>query len=172
MLQFIALTLLLAALVCFWLARRGARASGLPFNARVVYTDTGAWARVEKPLFSEKYALAGKPDYLVAERGAIIPVEVKPNRAAPAPLESDVMQLVAYALLVAEAYGKPPAYGLLKYRDAVFRIEMTRELWNELRALLEEMRADGSAAAVARSHAEPRKCRACGFRDACGQTLV
>jgi CRISPR-associated exonuclease Cas4 len=164
--------LLIAALICWLLARRAAQQAGLPFGARIVYADTGAWKQVEKPLFSERYRLTGKPDYLVEESRVLIPVEVKPNRTAPAPRESDVMQLAAYALLVEERFaGKRAPYGLLKHRAAVFRIEMTAQLRAALLARVVEMRADYGAREVSRSHAEPRRCRACGYRAKCGQAL-
>ncbi len=172
MLPFIFL-FLIAALICFFFARRASERTGLPIHARIVYADTGAWEQVAKPLFSKKYLLAGKPDYLVEENGALIPVEVKPNRVAPAPVESDVMQLAAYGLLVEENYAerRAPRYGLLKYRDAVFRVELTDALRRDLLALMQTLRRDATARDVPRDHAQPRKCRACGYREACGQAL-
>src|SRR4051812_7668192 len=64
----------------WWLQRR----SGLP-RARLVYSDTGAWRRADEPLFSRQYGLTGKPDYLLEERGQVIPVEVKPSRRSDRP---------------------------------------------------------------------------------------
>jgi len=156
---------------------------GLPTNARIVYADTGAWQKVERPLFSRRYGLTGKPDYVVevedpglssGDKGSIIPVEVKPNRTAPMPRESDVMQLAAYGLLIEETLGQghtAPPHGLLKYRDAVFQIDFTEELRARLIDLMDAMRRDASARDVARSHAEPRRCRACGYRAECEQAL-
>ncbi|MEW5717649.1 MAG: CRISPR-associated protein Cas4 [Chloroflexota bacterium] len=163
---------LLVALALFLSARRQHAQTGLPYGARIVYADTGAWKKVERPLFSRRYGLTGKPDYIVEERGVTIPVEVKPNRVAPAPRESDALQLAAYALLVKENFGATPAYGLLKYRDAVFQIELTDELRARLLDTLAALRRDLNARDVARSHAEPRRCRACGYRDECGQSLA
>ena len=162
---------LLFAIILWLQSRRQRAASGLPFNARIVYSDTGAWEKVEKPLFSRKYALTGKPDYIVEENGATIPIEVKPNRVAPAPYESDVMQLAAYALLIEESYGMNPPHGLLKYRDAVFQIDFTEELRAQLLDLMDAMREDLGARDVSRSHAEPARCRACGYRSECGQSF-
>lgn len=164
---------LVAGLVLFSFARVQRAQTGLPFNARVVYSDTGAWKKVERPLFSRRYALTGKPDYIVEIESAIIPVEVKPNRTAPAPRESDVMQLAAYGLLIEETVGRGQAvpYGLLKYRDAVFQIDFTEELRADLFELMMAMRRDAVAGDVARSHTEPRRCRACGYRAKCAQTL-
>ena len=165
------LLVLIIAFALFLSARKQRAQTGLPYGARIVYADTGAWKKVEKPLFSRRYGLTGKPDYIVAEHGATIPVEVKPNRVAPAPRESDTLQLAAYALLIEENFGATSAYGLLKYRDAVFQVELTDELRARLLDTLAAMRRDLSARDVARSHAEPRRCRACGYRAECGQAL-
>ena len=166
------LVTLMIAFALFLSARRQRAQTGLPYGARIVYADTGAWKKVERPLFSRRYGLTGKPDYIVEERGATIPVEVKPNRVAPAPRESDTLQLAAYALLIEENFGAMPAYGLLKYRDAVFQVEFTDELRARLLDTLAALRRDLTARDVARSHAEPRRCRACGYRAECGQSLV
>lgn len=166
------LILLIAAIVLWFKSRAQRAATGLPFNARIVYTDTGAWSKVEQPLFARRYALTGKPDYIVEDKGATIPVEVKPNRTAPTPYESDVMQLAAYGLLIAETSGASPKYGLIKYRNAVFQIDFTNELRAQLLDQLQAMRADIHARDVPRHHAEPQRCRACGYRDECGQALT
>jgi CRISPR-associated exonuclease Cas4 len=160
---------LVASLALLALARELRVRTGLPFRARVVYSDTGAWTQVERPLFSSHYGLTGKADYIVEDAGAVIPVEVKPNRTAPAPHDSDVMQLAAYGLLIEDVYGKMPPYGLLKYRDAVFQVNLTSALRSGLEGLIDTMRRDLDATDVLRSHAEAPRCRACGYRDACGQ---
>ncbi|MGH2524206.1 MAG: CRISPR-associated protein Cas4, partial [Anaerolineales bacterium] len=72
----IPLLLLFFALLLWLLARRARAASGLP-EGKIVYTDMGGWGRPERPLFSARLQLAGKPDYLVREREAYVPVEVK-----------------------------------------------------------------------------------------------
>ncbi len=159
------------ALLAWWLGRRMRAQAGLPVQARVVYSDTGAWEQVAKPLFSRRYLLTGKPDYLVEENGVRIPIEVKPNRVADEPRLSDTLQLAAYGLLVEETFGSTPAYGLLKYRDVVFRIDFTQALRTQLLQVLNEMRGDLEAPDVARSHDDARRCRACGYRAACGQAL-
>ncbi|HEX7586740.1 MAG TPA: PD-(D/E)XK nuclease family protein [Anaerolineae bacterium] len=164
---------LFAGLAFSTLARLLRARTGLPFHARVVYADTGAWKRVERPLFARAYALTGKPDYIVEIDSAIIPVEVKPTRTAPVPRESDVMQLAAYGLLIEETLGRPSAvpYGLLKYRDAVFQIDFTEELRARLLELMAALRRDAVAKNVGRSHTETRRCRACGYRDECVEAL-
>ena len=66
--------LLLAALVLgglgLWLLLRATatrQEAGLP-EGRVTYVDTGAWDRCERPLFSRRHRLTGRPDYLVRTR--------------------------------------------------------------------------------------------------------
>ncbi|MGB8649000.1 MAG: CRISPR-associated protein Cas4 [Anaerolineae bacterium] len=176
MLQTILLTLLffllLAAFAAWRMSRRMRTEAGIPIRARVVYADTGAWERLEKPLFSRRHLLTGKPDYIVQDGDERIPIEVKPNRVAPEPRLSDTLQLAAYGLLIEETWGTAPPYGLLKYRDAVFRVELTEELMSRLEEILEEMRTDLNAEDVPRSHEEARRCQACGYRAECGQELV
>jgi CRISPR-associated exonuclease Cas4 len=172
---FLVLVIVGALLAAFVLRRQGrveqARA-GVPIHARVVYSDTGAWTRLEKPFFSRRYRLTGKPDYIAQdETGAMIPIEVKPHRTALQPRHSDTMQLMAYGILVGETFGTRPAYGLLKYRDAVFQIAFTEELRAEFLEILDAMRAARRAEDVPRNHADPMKCKYCGYREACAQRL-
>ena len=76
----LALILLLVGLVAMVWSHRARSATGLP-NGKVIYADTSRWQRAERPLFSRQHQLTGKPDYLVREGRAIIPVEVKSSRA-------------------------------------------------------------------------------------------
>ncbi|HDH09491.1 MAG TPA: CRISPR-associated protein Cas4, partial [Chloroflexi bacterium] len=101
LLAFLVVLLLVAALALLRSARAGRRRTGLP-SGRVIYADTGAWGRCERPLFSRRYLLTGKPDYLVEEKGRLIPVEVKPTVSPSTPYRSHVLQLAAYCLLVEE----------------------------------------------------------------------
>lgn len=169
------LVFLLALGGAFLLLRSGrARQAnaGLPGAARVVYSDAGAWERVAKPLYSRRYRLTGKPDYIVRdENGTLIPIEVKPNRREQAPRDSDRMQLAAYGLLVEETYGERPAFGLLKYHDRLFEVEFDDDLRRKLVSLLAEMRAARRGGEVSRSHTDLARCRYCGYRDACDQRL-
>ena len=167
----LALLLALGGLALWLYSRHQRMASGLPAG-KVVYADTGAWQRCEQPLFSPRYQLVGKPDYLVEERGTLVPVEVKPGRTAPAPYEGDILQLAAYCLLVEETHGPRPPYGYLKYRQAVFRLEYSEGLRRRLLDTLTTMRQEQRAADVAPGHNEPQRCLRCGQRDACQRRLA
>ncbi|MFQ6015706.1 MAG: CRISPR-associated protein Cas4 [Anaerolineae bacterium] len=164
----LSLLLFLLALLLLWLAQRARQATGLPVG-RVVYADTGAWARCERPLFSHRYLLTGRPDYLVEQQGRKIPIEVKSRTAPPAPYLSHVLQLAAYCLLVEETYGQPPLHGIIKYEDRAFQVEYTPELRERLLASLDDMRGDLTAEDVSPSHSESRRCRACGYLQVCGE---
>jgi CRISPR-associated exonuclease Cas4 len=165
------LGLLILGLLLLWLARRGRARSGLP-QGRVVYSDTGGWDRLDRPLFSQAFALTGKPDYLVADGADIIPVEVKSGRAPAQPYDSHVLQLAAYCLLVEECYGRQPPYGIVKYDDRAFEVDYTPDLEEELLAILDDMQADLDRGDAPRSHEDTSRCRACGHREQCDERLV
>lgn len=177
-----AVALLLAAVVVFWLSSRQKKATGLP-EGRVIYSDTGRWGKVEKPLYDAETGLTGRPDYLVAQEDAaiLLPVEVKSTRAPASPYDSHVFQLAAYCLLVEKTYKTRPPYGILKYRDRTFAIDYTPALTLELSHLLDEIRQDqqrvgrksskAHAGGLDRSHEEPARCARCGYRRICDQRL-
>jgi len=167
---YVALALLLFALVLFWLASRQRREAGLP-GGRVIYTDTRAWGAVEKPLYDHLLELTGKPDYLVEQNGKIIPVEVKSGRTPEAPYDSHIFQLAAYCLLVEKTFGKRPPYGIIHYPSRDFAVDYTPQLESSLLDVLADMRRDEHRANVERSHEEEHRCARCGFRGVCDQRL-
>lgn len=164
------LALLLAAVCALWLGLRLRRSTGLPW-VRVVASDTGG-RTLDKPLFARRYGLTGRPDYLLEQGRALIPVEVKPGRHADRPYESDLMQLAAYCLLVEETSGAAPPYGLLRYARHTFRLAYTATVREELLALLDEMRDALNDDDCERSHDDARRCAGCGFVEMCDEALV
>jgi CRISPR-associated exonuclease Cas4 len=147
------------------------RRAGLPAG-RVTYVDSGAWDRCERPLFSDRYRLTGRPDYLVHSRGGVIPVEVKSSAAPQQPYPAHLLQLAAYCLLVEEQENQAPHYGILKYRDRAFEVDYTPALRQELLDTLDAMRRRQAARNVDRSHDEPARCQGCGYREWCDQRLA
>lgn len=167
----LALVALLLGATLLWLGRRTRASTGLPQGA-VVFRDTTGWEPVSRSLVSHRYRLAGRPDYLVEEGAALIPVEVKPTRTAAEPYESDIIQLLAYCLLVEEQEGRSPPYGLLIYAEQQWKFPYTRDartLVLETLAALEEARM---AREVARSHTHAGRCRACSQREHCTEALI
>jgi CRISPR-associated exonuclease Cas4 len=168
---YLGLTILLIAFALFFISGLQRRASGIP-GGRVVYTDTRAWGAVEKPIFDRDLGLTGKPDYLVEQNGKIIPVEVKTGRTPEAPYDSHIFQLAAYCLLVHKTTGKRPPHGIIHYPGRDFAVDYTPDLENALLDLIADMRIDERRAEVHRSHEDERRCRRCGFREACDQKLA
>jgi len=159
------------ALIFFWQSGRQRKEAGLP-GGRIIYTDTRGWGKLERPLYNDLLGLTGKPDYLVQEKGQIIPVEVKSGRAPESPYDSHIYQLAAYCLLVEKSYGKRPPYGIIHYENRDFAVDYTPELESSLLDLLAEMRRDEMKREVERSHEQAARCARCGFKSACDQSLV
>ena len=167
---YLALALLFIAFVFFWQSNCQRQAAGLP-GGRVIYTDTRGWGKLEKPLFYAALELTGKPDYLVQQNGQIIPVEVKSGHAPEAPYDSHIYQLASYCLLVEKTYGKRPPYGIIHYQTRDFAVDYTQELEQSLLDLLAEMKRDQYKNNIPRSHEQAARCKHCGFRKVCDQSL-
>ncbi len=168
---YLALILLIFALFFFHRSSTQRKEAGLP-GGRIIYTDTRGWGKVEKPLFYPALELTGKPDYLIQQNGKIIPVEVKSGRAPDAPYDSHIYQLAAYCLLVEKTYETRPPYGIIHYENRDFAIDYTRELESALIELLADMREDNLKRDIRRSHEQASRCKRCGFRNACDQSLA
>ncbi len=172
----LALVLFVLAIILFWQARRQRASVGIP-GGRIIYTDTRAWGqKVEEALYSPELGLTGKPDYLVEQKGTIIPVEVKSSRSPESPYDSHIYQLASYCLLVDHTTGKRPPYGILHYtggasgKSRTFAIDFTPQLEHAILAVLDEMRTVGRKP-PGRSHEQPVRCAHCGYRSACDQKI-
>ena len=124
-------------------------------------------------LTSETWGVKGKPD-LLRQGDQLIPVDQKPRRSRPKPYLSQVMQLACYCALVEERYGVRPIHGLIRCEGDGVDVEVpyTAELENRLRQTLEQMREAKRSENVRRSHTSRNKCRACGFREVCAESLA
>ncbi|MEG0502173.1 MAG: hypothetical protein RR525_08125 [Cellulosilyticaceae bacterium] len=111
---------------------------GIPF-ATPIYTDE----KGTKLLIAPKLDLQGKPDYIFKTwiRGGYIPLEIKSGVVKEdEPHEGDLMQLVAYFLIIKEVYGKKPPYGKLVYKNKTFKVRNTLALRMTLKGHLRQMR--------------------------------
>jgi CRISPR-associated exonuclease Cas4 len=169
----IAVLLLLGGYFSTVRSRKLQQLTGLPVG-RLVYADTHGqdWRPAPKPLYSPRYRLAGKPDYLVETARGLIPVEVKSGAAPEAPYLGHLLQLAAYCLLIEETTGQAPPHGLLKYADALFEVDFTRELRAELLETMSDMRRARLARNTPRNHNQPGKCAHCRFRQVCDEALI
>lgn len=171
LLPVLALLLLAAGLAILWWSVRRRRATGLPAGA-LVYSDTGKEEAVLEPLVSHRYGLVGKPDYLVEVAGAgrrlVVPLEVKSRRQPPVADPGHLLQLATYCLLVEDIYGQRPPHGYLRYADATIEVEYTDDLRAAVLAAAAALRKARTAANVARSHQDARRCQRCGYIESCG----
>jgi len=167
----VAVVFLLAVLVWFranWeLARRG-----FP-EGRIVSQDAGPRHHLHRSLTSLRHGLVGKPDYLIETRHGFVPVEIKSRNSPRAgPSDSDLAQLTAYCVLVQDVVGSAPPQGIIEYADRCWRIEYTRGRRRELLQVIGEIReSPQSSESIHRSHNQPARCRACGFRNVCDERI-
>ncbi|HXY12436.1 MAG TPA: PD-(D/E)XK nuclease family protein [Thermoplasmata archaeon] len=136
--------------------RRYERSSG-----RLVAVDPGR----PVTLRSERHRMIGRPDELRRRSdGRLVPVEFK-SRSTPAsgPPPSHVAQVRAYCLLVEDATGVAPPFGLLRYSDGEFRVRWDDEARQELLAVRAQLLApyDG------RATPSPARCARCPWFGVC-----
>ncbi len=164
-----AVALIAAALVVIAFAGRLRSASGVP-EGEIVSRDTNSQER-GKPLFSGRYGLTGTPDYVVRTSRGLVPVEVKPGRKEAEPHDSHLLQVLAYCLLIEETEGKRPPYGLLRYSSDTFKVDYNDETRAYLLSVMDDMRAAAEEPDVHRNHDQAQRCRACGYRAICEESL-
>lgn len=122
-------------------------------------------------LRSTRYRLSGRPDVLRRlPDGRVVPIELK-SRATPAagPTASHRVQVWAYCLLVEEATGRAPPFGVIRYGDGgEFRVPWSPRARAELLRLRAEIDRpyDGSATP------SRAKCARCGWREVCDARAV
>jgi len=171
--------LLIVGLLLLRASQQTYESTGMP-EGEVVYDDSGAWQKQEKPLMSRKYGLVGRPDYLVTvtekvdgrKQQIVIPVEVKSRTRPPEPYDSHILQLATYCLLIEDQYKQRPPYGYIRYANATIKIPYTESLRNQVLTAAEDIRRARDAQNVARSHNQFGRCRGCGYRDACGDQAL
>ena len=137
---------------------------------RVISADHANW-RETKSIYSRRYNLAGKPDYVVNSREGIIPIEVKSSSTPRyGPYESHKLQLMAYCLLLEEKYGTPPPFGVIQYGDGhQIKIKYTPQLKQDLINIMQEMR---SLTLPRGWHPDPHRCRNCSLREKCNMAVT
>ena len=159
-------------LVLSFMLRRHAEGTLTAVNmtGEVVYSDRGADDEV---LVSHVHGLSGKPDYILSRDGELIPVERKSRSVSAAgAYEGEILQLAAYCLLVEERFGKPVRHGQLAYQNRSLEIVFDDELRGKLLDAVSALKSAESAGDVARSHNSPVRCRGCGFRLNCRDSLA
>lgn len=136
---------------------------------RIIYSDIH---RIEHALFSKKYMIAGKPDYVVENKGCRIPVELKTGYCN-APKNNHIYQLAAYCQLLEENYGAFVPYGILVYSDSCeYKIPFNPKVRFELENIVKNMRYSIRTKNISRNHNDRNKCISCSMREHCNNKLI
>lgn len=134
----------------------------------LIYADQKQGKRHEedfgKLLYSAKYELQGKPDYVFRSPflKKIVPVELKSGEIGEEdlPHHGDLLQLGAYFLILEDVYGQKPPFGRIVYQDYMFEIKNTTKIRNEVLATMKEMR-DMLEYGVGKAKPSFATCRPC-----------
>jgi len=161
------------ALVLVLIALRFRKSSGLP-GGQLVYADTDQLQAVPEPFFDPILKLVGKPDYVMRlASGALVPVDFKSTLAPAEPYRSHVFQVLAYCYLLEQSYGQAPPYGIIRYQDKSFEVPYNESEKETFLRLISQLHAvEACPDAPNRSHKVSARCRGCGYRDSCDQSLV
>jgi CRISPR-associated exonuclease Cas4 len=116
-------------------------------------------------LRSYRYRIQGRPDAVrQLSDGRWVPVEVKGRVSPPGgPTRSHRVQVWAYCLLVEEATGRSPPFGVLRYSDQEFRVRWDPATRRDLLRLRAELLRpyDG------RATPSPSRCARCRWVAVC-----
>lgn len=118
-----------------------------------------------KLLKSDKYGLSGKPDYIYQLAEDLIPIELKSSQAEDSPYYKDVMQLVAYFLIIEDVYQKRVKRGRIVYRNTMFEVYNRRHLRKELFNILKQMKKMQEGNYLPEVNPSFALCRFCPCRD-------
>lgn len=135
------------------------------YNSKTIYSDR--MKKPEKALFSSKYSLTGKPDFILHTKDGLLPLEIKHAKKPNKPYFSHVMQLISYCLLIEEDKGIKPKYGFIQYKEGKpFIIFYTEEMKLKLIKTMQEMR-DYLASEKCPEPIRRNKCENCSCREKC-----
>lgn len=139
-------------------------------DGKIAYSDLNIPA---KALFSRRYRISGKPDYIVKNNHNYIPVEVKTGYHIE-PQKHHVLQLAAYCQLVEDNYTGFTPHGLLIYNDTSkqFKIPFDPSLRFELESTIKKMRNLLKTNEIKRNHSDPHKCKNCSMKMYCDTKII
>lgn len=148
------------------LVRTEKKSYGVP-EGRILYSDLNVPATA---LFSKRFRLSGKPDYIIQKNGSWIPVEVKSGGGSH-PHQSQVFQLAAYCQILEDTSGVFVPEGILVYNNVPFHIPFNPKLRFELESIMRTMRASLRSGEVERNHEDPRRCINCSMKRYCSEAV-
>ena len=147
---------------------------GLP-NGDVFYQDHQGQPKPSQVLRSRVYNLRGRPDCLIRTAEGIIPVELKKSARPPSRGGVDpnhLIQVLVYIVLVREHYDENVPYGLVLYGNKAARKVMpTAENLAWFAEVVDQVRRARGLPDIRRSHQQRSRCRGCGLKHSCDQSL-
>lgn len=153
-------------LVLILILSRRKKSYSIP-SGRKIYGDMLTKGQI---LRSERFMLSGKPDMIMKSGNNIIPYEYKSGNANE-PRTGHMLQMGVYFLLIADLYPTSRTeYGILKYRNATFRIENTRAIREKVLIAVDKIRS--SSGIPVRNHNSRIRCFRCPYKDICSQNLT
>jgi len=161
-----AVVLIASAAWIKWSMQKKKKYYGIP-DGLILYSDLNIPAA---PLFSRRYRLTGKPDYIVQKENQCIPVEVKSGKG-PHPHQSQVLQLAAYCQILEDTSGVFVPEGILVYNNVPYTIRFDPKLRFELESAMKIMRASLRSGVVKLNHHEPGRCRHCSMKQYCTNVI-
>lgn len=138
-------------------------------KGKITYSDLNKPSRA---LFSRRYCLAGKPDYIVNQNGSFYPVEYKTG-VHNNPMKNHIIQVAAYCELVEENYDNFVSHGILVYNNKnSFKIPYNPALRFELENAINKMRYIVKTKNIARNHNNASRCKNCSMRKYCDKKII
>ena len=140
------------------------------YDGKIIYSDL---KESNKPLFSSKYHISGKPDYILKKRrNRYIPIEVKTGIHEKPKIEH-IMQLISYCQLVEETYKQKCPYGILIYYDTKkqFKIPYSNQYKSLLKNTIKTMREQLQTKEIERNHQDVNKCKHCSMKTYCHENI-
>ena len=136
---------------------------------KITYSDLNTPA---KPLFSKRYRISGKPDYIVKRNDHYFPVEIKTGNHYE-PKKNHIFQLAAYCQILEENYGSFIPYGILVYSDTSqqFKIPFNPKIRFELESTVSKMRKSLKTGKIKRNHNDSKRCKSCSMRTYCDKKI-
>ena len=135
------------------------------YKSKTIYSDHKE--KPEKSLYSSKYELVGRPDFILHTKDGLLPLEIKNTNRPNQPYFSHVMQLISYCMLIEEEKGQRPKYGFIQYKSGkAFSIPYTEKMKSFLLKTMQEMRDyidSGEGPKPVRDY----KCEKCYYREEC-----
>lgn len=145
--------------------QRARCSTGITRHMVVKAVDGGSFVG-SRELLSHSLGLVGRPDAIVKEGGAFIPIERK--AFGKRPRDKDVAQILVYCRLIEEIEGVRPPHGYVIIGPTAkrFRIQNDPDKQRWLDRMVGEMQSILSGGAcIATPH--PKKCSGCSVRESC-----